>query len=68
MNAVACLASTNDNSKDFLEELQNTSIPSGAGRYYDGLLYILVMLQVSGNFRIYDPTGNPVLACPNGLH
>jgi len=31
---------------------------------YDGLLYMLAMLQVSGNFRIYDPTGTPILACP----
>ncbi len=68
MNAVACLASTNDTRKDFLEELWNTPIPSGAGRYYDGLLYMLAMLQISGNFRIYDPTGNPVPACPNGPH
>ena len=63
MNAVASLASTNDFRTDFVRELWNASIPSGAGRYYDGLLYMLAMLQVSGNFRIYDPTGGPVAAC-----
>ncbi len=52
-NAVACLASTNNNRKDFVEELWNVSIPTGQYRYYDGMLYLLGMLQVSGNFRIY---------------
>ena len=64
MNAVAALASTNDNRKEFVEELWNTPIPNGAGRYYDGMLYMLAMLHVSGNFRIYDPTGGPIPACP----
>lgn len=54
MNAVACLASTNDKRKDFVEELWNADIPIGEYRYYDGMLYMLAMLQVSGNFRIYD--------------
>jgi oligosaccharide reducing-end xylanase len=68
MNAVACLASTNENRREFVEELWNTPVPSGPGRYYDGLLYMLAMLQVSGNFKIYDPTGRPVVACPDGQH
>jgi oligosaccharide reducing-end xylanase len=63
MNAVAVLASTNDNRKDFVEELWNTPVPTGRYRYYDGMLYMLAMLQVSGNFRIYDPTGKAVPAC-----
>ena len=54
MNTVACLASTNDNTKDFVEDLWNVEIPTGKYRYYDGMLYMLGMLQVSGNFRIYD--------------
>lgn len=65
MNAVACLASTNDNRKDFVDELWNADIPSGPGRYYDGMLYMLAMLHVSGNFRVHDPTGHPVPACSN---
>lgn len=60
MNAVACLASTNDNRIDFVQELWNTAIPSGAERYYDGMIYTLAMLHLSGNFRIYSPAGNPV--------
>jgi oligosaccharide reducing-end xylanase len=65
MNAVAALASTNENRKDFVEELWNTSIPSGSDRYYDGMLYMLAMLQVSGNFRIYDPAGDLIQDCSN---
>lgn len=55
MNAVAALASTNENRKAFVEELWNASVPSGFYRYYDGMLYILGLLQVSGNFRVYVP-------------
>jgi oligosaccharide reducing-end xylanase len=62
MNAVACLASTNENRVDFLEEFWNTPVPIEEGRYYDGLLYMLGLLAVSGNFKIYDPTGKTVPA------
>ncbi|HEX9971116.1 MAG TPA: subclass B1 metallo-beta-lactamase, partial [bacterium] len=55
MNAVAALASTNENRIEFVEELWNLPIPSGNWRYYDGLLYLLAMLQVSGNLKIYNP-------------
>jgi len=65
MNAVACLASTKANRRDFVEELWNTPVPSGPYRYYDGLLYMMAMLQVSGNFKIYDPTGKPAIECPD---
>lgn len=60
MNAVACLASTNNNRINFIQELWNTSIPSGPERYYDGMLYMLAMLHLSGNFKIYGPAGSPV--------
>lgn len=57
MNAAAALASTNADRKDFVEALWNVPIPSGHYRYYDGMLYLLGLLQVSGNFRIYPPAG-----------
>ena len=63
MNAVAALVSTNDNRKEFVEEFWNTPVPHGFYRYYDGMLYMLGMLQVSGNFRIYDPTGKVIPGC-----
>jgi len=53
MNAVACIASTNENRKDFIEDLWNIEIPTGKYRYYDGMLYMLGLLQVSGNFKIF---------------
>ena len=53
MNAVAALASTRDNRKEFVHELWTTPVPHGLYRYYDGMLYMLGMLQVSGNFKVY---------------
>ena len=53
-NAVAALTSTNENRKEFIEQLWDAKIPTGHYRYYDGVLYMLGMLQTSGNFRIYN--------------
>lgn len=63
MNASAALVSTNDNRKDFVEELWNVKIPSGEERYYDGLLYMLALQQVSGNFKIYNLQDSTVSNC-----
>ncbi len=58
MNAVAALAATTGQAPTFVEALWDVQIPSGRWRYYDGLLYALALLHVSGNFRIYPPQGN----------
>ena len=55
MNAVASLAATNPRAKDFVKALWETPIPSGHGRYYDGMLYLLAMLHTSGEFRAWAP-------------
>ncbi len=55
MNATAALAASSDIKWDFVEEFWNTPIPAGQFRYYDGLLYMMALLHLSGNFRIYDP-------------
>jgi oligosaccharide reducing-end xylanase len=55
MNAVAGLATDADKSTDFVQALWDMPIPAGKWRYYDGLLYFLALLQVSGNYRIYSP-------------
>lgn len=55
MNAVAALAATTPKRIGFVQALWDLPIPDGPGRYYDGMLYMLAMLQVSGNFRIYLP-------------
>jgi oligosaccharide reducing-end xylanase len=53
-NAVAAIASTNKNRKEFVEQLWDAEIPSGHYRYYDGVLYMLGLLEVTGNYRIYN--------------
>ncbi|MFN2169510.1 MAG: glycosyl hydrolase family 8 [Anaerolineae bacterium] len=58
MNAVAALAATTDKAPAFVGALWDAPIPSGRWRYYDGLLYMLALLHVSGNFQIYAPPGN----------
>jgi oligosaccharide reducing-end xylanase len=55
MNATASLAATHGRAKQFVEALWNTSIPSGQYRYFDGMLYLLGMLNCSGQFRIWPP-------------
>lgn len=52
-NAVAVLASDNQHGKEFVEQLWNAKTPTGNYRYYDGILYMLGLLQAGGNFRIY---------------
>jgi endo-1,4-beta-D-glucanase Y len=53
--AVAALAANKEQGQPFVQELWDMRIPSGHWRYYDGLLYTLALLHVSGNFRIYSP-------------
>ncbi len=53
MAAVAGLAADANLARPFVQRLWDSPIPSGQWRYYDGLLYQLALLQVSGNFRIY---------------
>jgi oligosaccharide reducing-end xylanase len=55
MAAVAALAADRETGEPFVQALWDTQVPSGTWRYYDGLLYMLGMLHVSGNFRIYTP-------------
>ena len=54
-NAVASLAATNPSAKAFVKALWACPIPSGKERYYDGTLYLLSMLHVSGRFRPWPP-------------
>jgi oligosaccharide reducing-end xylanase len=53
MAAVAALAADRETGEPFVQALWDTQIPSGKWRYYDGMLYMLGMLHVSGNFKIY---------------
>ena len=56
MNAVAGLAASHPQAKEFTQALWDTEIPTGKYRYYDGMLYMLAMLHCSGNFQIWLPT------------
>jgi oligosaccharide reducing-end xylanase len=55
MAAVAALAADSERGKPFVQALWDSQIPSGKWRYYDGMLYMLGWLHVSGNFKIYKP-------------
>jgi oligosaccharide reducing-end xylanase len=55
MAAVAALAARPEIGKPFVQALWEAKIPSGQWRYYDGMLYMLGLLHVSGNFHAYPP-------------
>ncbi|MBN2202543.1 glycoside hydrolase [bacterium] len=57
-NAVASLAATDPGRVDFVKALWDQKVPDGKYRYYDGLLHMIALLHVSGNFRVYMP-GSP---------
>ncbi len=59
-NAVAALAADREKGEPFVQALWDQDLPTGQYRYYDGLLMMLGLLQVSGNFRIYEPGTAPV--------
>ncbi|MDE5840156.1 MAG: hypothetical protein K2H49_04480 [Muribaculaceae bacterium] len=39
--------------KEFVERLWNTEPPKGKYRYYEGMVYFLSLLHVSGNFNLF---------------
>ena len=55
-NAVAGLAATDTKrARKFTEALWNAPIPSGQSRYYDGMLYMMSLMHLGGEFRIWSP-------------
>jgi oligosaccharide reducing-end xylanase len=54
-SAVASLAATKQVKDLFVEELWKAPVPSGHDRYYDGMLYLMSLMHVSGRFRIWEP-------------
>ncbi len=54
-NAVASLAATQPRAKEFVEALWKTPIPAGEQRYYDGLLYLMSLMHLGGEYRIWMP-------------
>jgi oligosaccharide reducing-end xylanase len=55
MAAVAALAADSTAGRPFVQQLWDAPIPSDQYRYYDGLLYLLALLQVGGQFQIHAP-------------
>jgi len=56
-NAVGALASDDAKVWPFVDELFNTPIPSGQYRYYNGLLYMMSFMHLSGNFKALTSEG-----------
>jgi len=55
MNSVGSLVGTGTLSQDFCKEALLMTPPTGQYRYYDGVLYLLGFMHISGNYRIYGP-------------
>jgi oligosaccharide reducing-end xylanase len=55
MNAVASLAATGPDAAKFVQALWQLPVPEGHYRYYDGMLYMLALLHVSGQFQAWLP-------------
>ncbi len=58
MAAVAALAADREIGQPWVQRLWDMPMPKGRQRYYDGLLTMLALLQVSGHYRIHGPV-NP---------
>ncbi len=54
-NAVAALAATHPRTWQFVDDIYARPVPTGQWRYYDGMLYMMAMLHLSGNFRVHMP-------------
>jgi oligosaccharide reducing-end xylanase len=59
MAATAGLAADRDVARPLVERLWNLDVPAGRYRYYNGLLYMLSLLEAGGRFRIYAPASAP---------
>ncbi len=57
-NAVLGLSANTGNAWPAVEALWSTPIPSGQWRYYDGMLYLMGLLHVSGKFQAWMPDGS----------
>jgi hypothetical protein len=55
MNSVGSLVGTGTLSQAFSKDAFALQPPTGQYRYYDGVLYLLGLMHISGNYRIYGP-------------
>lgn len=64
MNAVAVHAAADPaDHADFVQSFWDVAPPSGKYQYYGKMLYMLGLLEASGQFRVYGPDSGPVSAC-----
>ncbi|MEI9950435.1 MAG: glycosyl hydrolase family 8 [Pseudomonadota bacterium] len=53
VNGALAVASSRTDRVQFVEAIWAQAIPSGDNRYYDGLLYLMSLLVLSGQLRVY---------------
>ena len=52
-NGALAVAATRANRADFVSAVWDMPIPTGSSRYYDGALYLVSVLVLSGQYRVY---------------
>ncbi|WP_437953637.1 glycosyl hydrolase family 8 [Sorangium sp. So ce296] len=59
MNGVAALAASQPRGWRFVKDVYSREPPTGKWRYYDGMLYTMSLLHLSGKFRVIMPQAQP---------
>jgi oligosaccharide reducing-end xylanase len=52
-NGTTALIATTDDRLAFIQAVWDIEPPTGPGRYYSGVLYLLALLTLSGEYRVY---------------
>jgi oligosaccharide reducing-end xylanase len=52
-NGALAIGSSRANRNDFVNAVWTMAIPTGEPRYYDGILYLVSLLVLSGQYRVY---------------
>ena len=53
VNGDSALIASNSNRAAFIKAVWDLSMPTGNARYFDGLMYLLSLLMLSGEYRVY---------------
>jgi oligosaccharide reducing-end xylanase len=52
-NGISAVASTNADRSSYVSAVWNLDIPSGTARYYSGILYMVSLLVLGGQYQVY---------------
>jgi len=52
-NGIAAVASTNSDRSSYVSAVWNMDVPTGDGRYFSGILQLVALLILSGQFQVY---------------